>query len=125
MKVSSADNIRLIREAKSFSQEFIAKKMKVTQQAYSAMEKQPDNMTLKRLKELCKILDVDLITLLGEDNVFVQQNYNQKGGQAATQMVFNSTNEKNNETFQAYIISLKEEIAQYRKIQDKLLGSKK
>ncbi len=125
MKVSAADNIRLIREAKSFSQEFIAKKMKVTQQAYSAMEKQPDNMTLKRLKELCKILDVDLVTLLGEDNVFVQQNYNQKGGQAATQMVFNSTNEKNNETFQAYIISLKEEIAQYRKIQDKLLGSKK
>lgn len=125
MKVSAADNIRLIREAKSFSQEFIAKKMKVTQQAYSAMEKQPDNMTLKRLKELCKILDVDLITLLGEDNVFVQQNYNQKGGQAATQMVFNSTNEKNNETYQAYIISLKEEIAQYRKIQDKLLGSKK
>ena len=125
MKVSAADNIRLIREAKSFSQEFIAKKMKVTQQAYSAMEKQPDNMTLKRLKELCKILDVDLVTLLGEDNVFVQQNYNQKGGQAATQMVFNSTNEKNNETFQAYIISLKEEIAQYRKIQDKLLVSKK
>ena len=125
MKVNAADNIRLIREAKGFSQEFIAKKMKVTQQAYSAMEKQPDNMTLKRLKELCKILEVDLVTLLGEDNVFVQQNYNQKGGQAATQMVFNSSNENNIETYQSYILSLKEEIAQYRKTQDKLLGSKK
>lgn len=58
MKVYTTDNIRLIRVSKGFSQEFIAKKLNITQQAYSLMEKNPDIMTLKRLKDLCKILDV-------------------------------------------------------------------
>jgi transcriptional regulator with XRE-family HTH domain len=84
MKVYTTDNIRLIRVSKGFSQEFIAKKLNITQQAYSLMEKNPDIMTLKRLKDLCKILDVNILTLLGEDNVCLQHIYYQKSGNAHT-----------------------------------------
>ncbi len=115
MKISVSENIRLIREAKGFSQEYIAKKLKVTQQAYSSMEKTPENMTLKRLKDLCEILDVNLITLLGEDNVYVQQNYNQKGGHAATQMVFNKIGEGEKDLYERMIAGLKEEVNHLRK----------
>jgi transcriptional regulator with XRE-family HTH domain len=114
MKISVAENIRLLRESRGFSQEFVAKKLKVTQQAYSNMEKNPDGMTLSRLKDLSIILDVNLVTLIGEDNIMIQQNYNQKGGQAATQMVF-SQSELEKDLYERIITELKEEISYLRK----------
>jgi transcriptional regulator with XRE-family HTH domain len=111
MKVSVSENIRLIRESRGFSQDYIAQKLEVTQQAYSQMEKNPDTITLKRLKLLSKILDVNLITLLGEDNTYLQQNYNQSGsnGQFANKMEFYpSDNEK--DLYERLINQLKEEI---------------
>ena len=116
MEISVSENIRLIREAKGYSQEYVANKLKVTQQAYSSMEKNPENMTLKRLKDLCSILDVNLVTLLGEDNVFVQQNYNQKGGHAATQMIFNKISEGEKELYERIVENYKEEISHLRNL---------
>jgi transcriptional regulator with XRE-family HTH domain len=111
IKISISDNIRLIREAKGYSQDYIAKKLKVSQQAYSSMEKQPDNMSLKRLIDLCKVLEVNLVTLLSEDNVYVQQNYNQQGGQASNKMTANNSSELEKELYERIIAQLKEEIA--------------
>jgi transcriptional regulator with XRE-family HTH domain len=88
MKTNMSETIRLIRESKGYSQEFMASRLHVTQQAYSKMEKQPDTMTLKRLKDLAHILDVPLISLLGEENMYFMQNINQQGGQAATKLIF-------------------------------------
>jgi transcriptional regulator with XRE-family HTH domain len=119
MKISISDNIRLIREAKGYSQDYIAKKMKVSQQAYSSMEKQPDNMSLKRLKDLCKVLDVNLVTLLGEENIYVQQNYNQQGGQASTNMTVNNSSELEKELYERIINQLKEEITFLKSITNK------
>ena len=114
MEASIIDNIRLIRKSKDLSQEFMAKKLNITQQAYSLMEKNPDMITLKRLKDLCKILEVNLVTLIGEDNVFVQQNYNQAGGKAATQMIFNSETDNEKELYERLIVTLKDEISYLR-----------
>jgi transcriptional regulator with XRE-family HTH domain len=88
MKTNMSETIRLIRESKGYSQEFMASRLHVTQQAYSKMEKQPDTMTLKRLKDLAHILDVPLFSLLGEENMYFMQNINQQGGQAATKLIF-------------------------------------
>ena len=82
--IKLASNIRLIREARSFSQEYVAVQLNITQQAYSAIEKKPEKATLQRLKEIAVILQVPLITLLGEDEVVIQQNFNQAGGNAGT-----------------------------------------
>lgn len=110
MKTTISDNIRLIRESKGFSQEYVSKKMKVTQQAYSAMEKKPENMTLARLKTLASILDVSIISLIGEDNAYFQHNFNQQGGQAATQMVFHQSSDDLKSLYERHIQQLKEEI---------------
>jgi hypothetical protein len=80
------------------------------------MEKQPDNMSLKRLKDLCKVLDVNLVTLLGEDNVYVQQNYNQQGGQASTKMTVNNSSELEKELYERIITQLKEEVTYLKTI---------
>lgn len=86
------ETIRLIRESKGYSQEFVAIRLNLTQQSYSRLEKNPENMTLSRLRDLAKILDVSLLTLLGEENMYFMQNINQQGGNAATKLVLNQAN---------------------------------
>lgn len=80
MKISMSENIRLLRESRGYSQEYIASRLHITQQAYSRLEKHPESMTLERLRDLAKILDVPLLTLLGEENMYFMQNINQQGG---------------------------------------------
>jgi transcriptional regulator with XRE-family HTH domain len=83
-KINIANNIRLLRESMGYSQDYVALQLNITQQAYSAIEKKPEKATLQRLKEIAVILQVPLITLLGEDEVVIQQNFNQAGGNAGT-----------------------------------------
>ena len=119
MKIPISENIRLIREAKGYSQEYMATKLKLTQQAYSIMEKNPENCKLLQLKEVAKILDVDLLSLIGEDNVYVMQNYYQSGGQAVTKIeVFNDMKAMR-ELQETLITQLKDEIAYWRKLSEK------
>ena len=110
------DNIRLLREARGFSQKYMAEKLSITQQAYSSLEKKPEKTTLQRLKNIATILQVELITLLGEEDTFILKNFNQSGGNAATQMnITPSSNE--HEIYNKLINSLKEEIIFLRELQ--------
>jgi transcriptional regulator with XRE-family HTH domain len=124
MKKSISENIRFIREAKNYSQDFVARKLKLTQQAYSQIENKPENATLARLKQLAEILDVSLIELIGEESAFFQQNYNQQGGQAATQMVFHQDSLDVKAIYESYINQLKDEINFLRDIMGKSIPGK-
>lgn len=114
--------IRSVREEKQYSQGYMAQKLKITQQAYSNMEKNPEGVTLKRLREIAELLGVELITLLGIDNALVQQNFGQKGGNAATQMVNHYTTQEQNDLYERMIAELKEEIAYLRALVVKKQG---
>ncbi len=83
-KISISNNIRLLRESMGYSQDYVALQLKITQQAYSAIEKNPEKATLQRIREIAAILQVPLVTLLGEDETVIQQNFNQAGGNAGT-----------------------------------------
>jgi transcriptional regulator with XRE-family HTH domain len=78
------NKIRMLREGIGFSQDYVAKKLNITQQAYSKLEKNPDNVILKRLRELSDVLGVSLDSIVGEDETYIQQNFNQRVGNAAT-----------------------------------------
>ena len=117
-----SETIRLIRESKGYSQEFMASRLHVTQQAYSKMEKQPDTMTLKRLKDLAHILDVPLFSLLGEENMYFMQSINQQGGQAATKLIFQ--NQVSSTENSELIKSMHEEIEFLRSLVVKLQEGK-
>ncbi len=106
-KISISDNIRLIREAQGFSQDYVAIKLEITQQAYSSIEKNPERATLSRLREIAVILQVPLVTLLGEDEVNLQQNFNQAGGNAAT--IFKNIS-SGSDVYERWIAELKEEV---------------
>ena len=111
--------IRTIREEKKFTQLYMAKKLNVTQQAYSSMEINPESVSLKRLRDIAEILGVELITILGIDTDLVQQNFGQKGGNAATQMVNNYTTQEHHELYERLISKLKEEVFYLRNLLDK------
>ena len=80
------NKLKMVRESSNLSQEYVASKLNLSQQAYSRMEKNPDNITVGRLRELSAILGVPFNTLAGEEDMYIQQNYNQQGGNAGTVM---------------------------------------
>ena len=84
MKKQKTNTIKEIRESKGLSQESVAYDLNITQQAYSRIEKNPESTTLKRLKELSKIFEVSLISLIGEEDTYIQQNFQQQGGYATS-----------------------------------------
>jgi transcriptional regulator with XRE-family HTH domain len=51
--------IRKIRELKGFSQEYMASSLGITQNSYSKLENQKTRLSLKRLNNISKILELD------------------------------------------------------------------
>lgn len=90
-KINISDNIRLLRENLSLSQEYIAVKLGITQQAYSNIEKHPEKTSLRNLQLIAKIFNVSVSTLILEDEQFVQQNFNHHNCNIASQQHISET----------------------------------
>lgn len=58
------ENIRKIREAKRLTQEYLAEKLGISQNAYSKIELGYSQITLYRLFQITTVLDVEVIELL-------------------------------------------------------------
>ena len=57
-------NIRKTREIKNYTQDYLAAKLKISQNAYSKIELGYSNITLIRLIQISEILEVDLMELI-------------------------------------------------------------
>lgn len=57
--------IRMIREAKSLLQEYMAEELGISQASYARFENQTTRITVERLNEIARILDTDIGVLLG------------------------------------------------------------
>jgi transcriptional regulator with XRE-family HTH domain len=79
-------NIRKIREFRNYTQDYLAAKLKISQNAYSKIELGYSNITLNRLVEIAEILEIELVDLICEDGEDViklklaSQNLRQSGG---------------------------------------------
>jgi transcriptional regulator with XRE-family HTH domain len=60
-----ATKIRMVREFRNFSQEYVSKKIGISQNAYSKIELGYSKISLDRFFHIAKILDVDVTELLG------------------------------------------------------------
>lgn len=98
--------IRIIRETNGFSQEYVASKLEITQQAYSNIEKNPENVSIKRLKQISDVFSVSVTSLIGES----EHNFQQQGGQAATIIHVQGVAENERQLYERLIAELKEEI---------------
>jgi transcriptional regulator with XRE-family HTH domain len=105
-----ANRIKVLRESLGYSQEYVASQLSITQQALSRIEQNPENATLNRLKELSLVLGVSLTSLIGEEDTYILQNFQQQGGQASTVMYMTGIAENERKAYENHIKDLKEQI---------------
>ncbi|MCC8410706.1 helix-turn-helix transcriptional regulator [Mucilaginibacter sp. UR6-1] len=66
LKIKSvAASIRKQREEKNYTQEYLAAKLKISQNAYSKIELGYTKITLERLFQIADILETNITTLIG------------------------------------------------------------
>jgi transcriptional regulator with XRE-family HTH domain len=68
--------VRRIREEKQWTQEFIANKLEISQNTYSKIESGSIKLTIDRISELSKILDVPIEDMLSDDTKTFHLNNN-------------------------------------------------
>jgi|GEM_PF-814314 transcriptional regulator with XRE-family HTH domain len=113
---NTKNKIKMVRESINLSQEYVANKLHISQQAYSRMEKNPDNISVARMRDLSAILGVPFNTLVGEDDLYIQQNYNQQGGNAGTVMYVQGMAENERKVYEERINDLKQQIEAFRQL---------
>lgn len=64
---SVSKNIRKIREYRNYTQEYLALKLGITQNAYSKIELSYTKITLDRLFQIAHILEVDVEVILSKN----------------------------------------------------------
>jgi transcriptional regulator with XRE-family HTH domain len=114
-KISISDNIRILRENLGFSQDYIASQLEITQQAYSGIEKNPEKTSLKRLKDIAAVLQVSVVSLIGEDETFILNNFHQQGGSAINNFDYKPSNSERH-IYEKLIQEQKEEIVFLREL---------
>jgi transcriptional regulator with XRE-family HTH domain len=60
-----ASNIRAQRMTKNYTQEYLALKLKISQNAYSKIELGRTQVTVGRLIQIADVLEIELTTLIG------------------------------------------------------------
>ena len=104
--------VRKLRELKGYSQEYVAAQLNMVQTNYSKVERgETKDMTVKRLEEIAKVLEVDPGTILNFDDkqVFDSTFNNQSGNQGDNIVWIKNSFEKVKEQYEARIKELKEE----------------
>jgi transcriptional regulator with XRE-family HTH domain len=62
----TGQKLRFLREYRNYSQEYIAEKLGITQNAYSRIENNQTRLTAERLEKLAIILEISPLELLSE-----------------------------------------------------------
>ena len=66
-------NIRKIRESKAYTQDYLALKLAISQNAYSKIELGYTKITVERLFQIARILEVDPVELISIDRAAAPQ----------------------------------------------------
>jgi len=69
-----AGNIRKIREYRDYTQDYLAAKLKISQNAYSKIELGYSKLTIERLFQISAILDIEVTQLLTLDHAELIKN---------------------------------------------------
>jgi transcriptional regulator with XRE-family HTH domain len=71
--------LKQLRELKNFTQEYMANQLGLSTRAYSKIETGETQLTINRLNEISKILEIDPMEILGFDHQNIFNNCTQEG----------------------------------------------
>ncbi len=76
MSIESGLSIKKIRQFRNFTQQYVADKLNISQNAYSRIENGSTKLTIERLEQISKLLSVSIETVLSNDKqVFNVENH--------------------------------------------------
>lgn len=116
MNKTIGKRIRNFREAKGFSQEELAERLKISRSAYQRLENGETNSWINHIESICDTLEVTVDELLKTDDGNVQINTENSANESSNNnMIQNQTNNYNLpdkliEQYETRIIEYKEEI---------------
>ena len=119
--LSIGNKLRIARTVKGFSQDYVAKKLGISQQQYRRLENEDENsITWERLEKISNILETDLELILNlNKNPIINSNINdchQVGNLNATYQNIDFERE----VYQKHLQDLKDEVLFYRQLVEKL-----
>ncbi len=104
-----AQNIRIQREIKGLSQEYMALKLGMSQNNYSKIELGKVKLNLEVAQKISQLLEIEITELIKLDDGNILNNTNQKGGNFANTIVQHYS-DKMIESYENTIRHLKDEI---------------
>ena len=110
--------IKKLRELRNYTQEHMAKKLELSLNGYGKIEREETELTLNRLTEIAKILEVKVFDLLGfdENKIFFNQTSHDSSTGWAANIVLQQQEVTNHERsqYESRISDLKQEITSLR-----------
>jgi transcriptional regulator with XRE-family HTH domain len=110
--------IKRYREMRNYSQEYLADKLGISQNAYSKIETKQTKLTVDRLKKIASVLEIPEEELLNSDPmIFTFNNHDYAKGHAN----FGTIYETQKELYEKTIDHLKDEVIILRKEKESLM----
>ena len=108
-------NIRKLRDIRAYKQEYLAEQLGMSLSGYGKIERGETDVSIGRLEQIAKVLDIKIETILGfNENIVLQQITNH--AQLTNGMYIASSSNQEEERYQNEIILLKEQITQLKQI---------
>ncbi len=108
--------IKQIRELKNFTQEYVAQKLGLSTRAYSKIETGETQLTINRLNEISKVLEMNPVEVLGFDDKKIFNINNSTGNNGYNNIFFP---DKLVQQYEETIQALKEQIQLLKLLQGK------
>jgi transcriptional regulator with XRE-family HTH domain len=118
----TGQKLRKFREFRNYSQEYIAEKLGITQNAYSRIETNQTKLTADRLRQLSEILDIPVSDLISDAEL--QINCRNAAREGIGKELFDFSRRLYDQvisTKDEKIASLEDEICNLRKDRDKMM----
>lgn len=102
--------IKKIRELRSYTQEHMAEQLGMSQTGYGNIERDETDISLKRMKQICEILDIKLQELFGfDEKKMLVGTINNSTGQNG--VVYNNENfERERKLYEEQVALLKDQV---------------
>ena len=112
------EKIRKIRENKNYTQEFMAESLHISQRAYSSIENGKTQLTIERLFDISKILEVSVSEILNlENNNIYNNNFNNNGVKNHGNLIFRQDSIEEIKLLYERIIKIKDDEISFLKSQ--------
>ena len=115
-------NIKKIRELRNYTQEYMADALKMSQTGYSKIERDETDITINRLRQIAKILNMNIQDILGfDEKIILIGSVNDQATAIQNGIVISSESfDRERKLYEDQIQLLKEENAYLKNIIDRL-----